>query len=400
MQTQDMDPGQGALDTQRPLGVYVHFPFCRARCPYCDFATAVRDPIPHDAYADAVVCELKCRQPWFSGAKLASVYFGGGTPGLWRPEALGRVLQAARDLFTAAGPVEITVECNPGEISRAHLDGLYVAGVNRLSFGAQAFQDEILRRIGRTHSAAAIAPALAHARQAGFENLCADLMFGLPGQDMPMWRDSLRALVDLGPEHITAYALTVESGTRFGSLEKAGQLERPGEDAVAEMYNTCHDALTAAGYEHYEISSYARPGRRSVHNSLYWTGGAYLGVGAAASSFRPLTDGSGWRFTNPRTVDAYLRSAQPDGNPRAADIEQRSATDLENEALWLALRTCDGVDRPAHAQRYGRDPLDGDRAAAAARCVQAGWLDVTPERVRLTAQGFLFADEVASRLWS
>jgi oxygen-independent coproporphyrinogen-3 oxidase len=396
-----MDPGHGSLDACRPLGVYVHFPFCRARCPYCDFATAVRDPIPHDAYADAVARELEARQPWFSGAKLASIYFGGGTPGLWRPDALGRVLRASRDLFPAAGPLEITVECNPGEISRAHLDGLRAAGVNRLSFGAQAFQDDILHRIGRTHSAAAIAPALAQARAAGFENLCADLMFGLPGQDIAMWRESLRALVDLQPEHITAYALTVESGTRFGSLEKAGQLERPGEDAVAEMYGTCHEVLTAAGYEHYEISSYARTGRRSVHNSLYWTGGAYLGVGAAASSFRPLADGSAWRFTNPRGVDTYLLSAaQHDGNPHPADIEQRSAADLENEALWLALRTCDGVDRPAHTHRYGRDPLDGERAGAAARCMQAGWLDVTPERVRLTPAGFLFADEVASRLWS
>jgi oxygen-independent coproporphyrinogen-3 oxidase len=396
-----MEPEQGSLDTRRPLGVYVHFPFCRSRCPYCDFATAVRDPIPHDAYADAVMRELGARQPWFSGAKLASIYFGGGTPGLWRPDALGRVLQAARDLFPAAGPLEITVECNPGEISRAHLDGLRAAGVNRLSFGAQAFQDDILRRIGRTHSAAAVAPALTQARAAGFDNLCADLMFGLPGQDMDMWRQSLRTLIDLGPEHITAYALTVESGTRFGGLEKAGKLERPGEDAVAEMYSACHDVLTAAGYEHYEISSYAQPGRRSVHNSLYWTGGAYLGVGAAASSFRPLADGSGWRFTNPRAVDAYLRSAaQHNGNPSPADLEHRSAADLENEALWLALRTCDGVDRTAHAGRFGRDPLHGDRTAAAARCVQAGWLDVTRERVRLTAQGFLFADEVASRLWS
>ncbi len=395
-----MDLGQGTLDAQRPLGVYVHFPFCRARCPYCDFATAVRDPIPHEAYADAITRELEARQPWFAGARLASVYFGGGTPGLWRPAALGRVLQASQGLFPAAEPLEITVECNPGEIDGAHLGALRAAGVNRLSFGAQAFQDDLLRRIGRTHGAAAVAPALAQARAAGFENLCADLMFGLPGQDMEMWRQSLHTLVDLGPEHITAYALTVERGTPFGSLERAGRLERPGEDAVAAMYSACHEVLTGAGYEHYEISSYARPGRRSVHNSLYWTGGAYLGVGAGASSFRPLVDGSGWRFTNPRAVDTYLRSAaQHGGNPRPAQVENRSPADLENEALWLALRTRDGIDRQAHARRYGHDPLDGARAIAAEHCVQAGWLEVSAHRVRLTVKGFLFADEVASRLW-
>jgi oxygen-independent coproporphyrinogen-3 oxidase len=394
------DPARGRLDADRPLGLYVHFPFCRSRCPYCDFATGVREPIPHDAYADAVVGEIEARSAWFRGAELRSIYFGGGTPGLWRPDALGRVLEAARGRLSAAGPLEVTVEANPGEIDGARLQALRAEGVNRLSFGAQAFQNRLLQRIGRGHGAAAIAPALAAARAAGLDNLCADLMFGLPGQHMGDWRASLAALLALAPEHITAYALTVERGTPFGSLERAGKLERPGDDAVAAMSSTCHDVLAKAGYEHYEISSYARPGRRSVHNMLYWTGGAYLGVGVAAASFRPLADGSGWRFTNPRSLDMYLRSATANrGNPRPASIELRTPADLENEALWLALRTSDGVDRAAHARRFGGDPLDRPRSAAAHRCVEAGWLEVTPDHVRLTAEGFLFADEVASRLW-
>jgi oxygen-independent coproporphyrinogen III oxidase len=397
-------PAQGRLDGARPLGVYVHVPFCRARCPYCDFATVAVDAIPHDEYADAVVAELDARATWFRGDSapdLRSIYFGGGTPGLWRGEAIGRVISATRRLFQAEGALEITVEANPGELAPEQAASLVAAGVNRVSLGMQAFQDHLLAAIGRQHGVAAIATAVQTVRAAGIDNLCADLMFGLPGQSMDDWQRSLEALVALSPEHITAYALTVEPHTPFGVQERAGNLQRPDEEQVAAMYERAHQRLQNAGFEHYEISSYARPGRRAVHNTLYWTGGAYLGVGAAASSFRPLADGTGWRFTNPRSLATYLRSAQAhQGNPMPAQVEQRSAEDLENEGLWLALRTVDGVDRLAHARRYGRDPLaDSERARAAENCAQAGWLQISIERVRLTPAGFLFADEVSARLW-
>ncbi len=397
-------PGQGRLDATRPLGVYVHVPFCRARCPYCDFATVATQDIPHDEYADAVVAELTARADWFRDERppaLRSIYFGGGTPGLWRAEAIGRVIETARRLFQAEGALEITVEANPGELSPEQAAGLVAAGVNRVSLGLQAFQEHLLAAIGRQHGVAAIATAVRTVRAAGIDNLCADLMFGLPGQSMDDWRHSLDALIALQPEHITAYALTVEPSTPFGAMERAGRLARPDEEQVAGMYERAHGCLQAAGFEHYEISSYARPGRRAVHNVLYWTGGAYLGVGAAASSFRPLADGTGWRFTNPRSLATYLRSARDhQGQPVPAKIEHRGAKDLENEGLWLALRTVDGVDRAAHRRRHGCDPLlDGERARAAETCVQAGWLQVTPERVRLTPAGFLFADEVSARLW-
>jgi oxygen-independent coproporphyrinogen-3 oxidase len=398
------DPASGILDATRALGVYVHFPFCRARCPYCDFATAVREPIPHDEYAAAILAELSARSGWFRGEgapDLQSIYFGGGTPGLWQPQAIGRVIDAARRLFDATGPLEITVETNPGEVTAQSAAGLRAAGVNRVSLGMQAFQDHLLAAIGRQHNLAAIAAAVHAVRAAGIDNLCADLMFGLPGQTVDDWRDSLDALLALSPEHITAYALTIERGTPFGALERAGKLQRPDEESVAAMYVTGHEVLQAAGFENYEISSYARAGRRAVHNTLYWTGGAYLGVGASASSFRPLADGSGWRFSNPRALETYLRrAAAGKGNPLPAKVERRTAENLENEGLWLGLRTSDGVDRTAHARRYGRDPLAfAERAAAAQKCVDAGWLSVAPDRLRLTPTGFLFADEVSSRLW-
>jgi oxygen-independent coproporphyrinogen III oxidase len=398
-----LEPSQGAIDDSRPLGVYVHFPFCGSRCPYCDFAVAVRSEIPHDAYADSVLSELSVRAPWWkgeSGPHLASIYFGGGTPGLWRPVALGRVLLGARQALADSAELEITVEANPGDLDGTNLRDLRNLGVNRLSFGAQAFQDRLLRRIGRRHEAAAIPRAFEVARAAGFDNLCADLMFGLPGQSMNDWRASLAALCALGPEHITAYALTVEPGTRFGALDRAGKLDRPEEDVVAAMYTTCNEVLTAAGFEHYEISSYARPGRRSVHNSLYWTMGSYLGLGVSASSFRPLTSGKGWRFSNSRSVSTYLRDVHTfNGAVPPEQIELRSPAQLEDEALWLGLRMSDGVDRYAHKRRYGNDPLAlPERAAAANACVAAGWMQVTPERLRLLPAGFLFADEVAVRL--
>ena len=380
--------------------MYVHFPFCGSRCPYCDFAVTVRSEIPHDTYADAVLSELAARAPWWQSKGLASIYFGGGTPGLWRPEALGRVLAGVRKTFVSGGEIEITVEANPGEIEATTLRDLRALGVNRLSFGAQAFQNHLLQRIGRRHDALAIPRAFEAARTAGFSNLCADLMFGLPGQTMDDWRASLAALCALGPQHITAYALSVEPGTRFGVLDRKGQLERPADDLVATMYTACDDALTRAGYEHYEISSYARPGRRSVHNSLYWTMGAYLGLGVSASSFRPLISGEGWRCSNPRSVGDYLRGVDARaGAVPPEQVELRSPTQIEDEALWLGLRMSDGVDRHAHQRRYGQDPLAlPERTAAAQACAAAGWLEVTLDRLRLTSAGFLFADEVAVRL--
>lgn len=391
------------IDATRPLGVYVHFPFCTARCPYCDFAVSVRRDIPHEAYADTVLTELVARRSRFAGSdgpRLVSVYFGGGTPALWQPSALGRVLEAVQRSFAADGPLEITVEANPGDLDPGHLSALRSAGVNRLSFGAQAFDDALLAGIGRGHTAQATAASLAAARAAGFDNLCADLMFGLPGQSLADWRASLTALIALEPRHITAYALTIEAETRFGVLERSGKLVRPADGETADMYRLGHELLTAAGYEHYEISSYARPGSRSRHNSLYWTMGAYLGLGVSAASLLPLSDGSGWRSSNPRSVKAYFDAVRETRGAIPPD-ERRSLAQLEEEALWLGLRTADGIDRAAHARRYGRDPLAlPGRGDAAARCVDAGWLAVTPERLRLLPAGYLFADEVVVQLWA
>ncbi len=396
------DVSAGALRPGEPLGVYVHFPFCGVRCPYCDFAVDTRAEIPHDAYAEAVVAELAARAGWYAGAgPLVSVYFGGGTPGLWRPDALGRVLEAARAAFgaPAARDLEITVEVNPGETGAAHLAALRAVGVNRLSIGIQALEDRLLAALGRNHGAAAGPAAVAAARAAGFDDLSIDLIFGVPGQTLDDWRRALEAAVALAPDHLSAYALTVERGTVFGARDRAGALPRPDDEQVAAMFEHARGALAAAGLEPYEVSSYARPGRRARHNQLYWSLGPYLGVGASAASFRPLAEGGGWRFSNPRATDVYLAAARAGGgSPAVRHVERRSGRDLENEALWLGLRTADGIDRAAHRDRHGNDPLAG-REAAAEAAVRAGWLAIDEGRLRLTPAGILFADEIAGRFW-
>ena len=395
----------GALAPARELGLYVHFPFCSVHCPYCDFAVDARAEIPHDRYADAVVAEIAARAPWFRGEggapRLVSIYFGGGTPGLWRPDALARVVESARQAFGVSveglAALELTVEANPGEVEEARAHAWRRAGVNRLSLGVQSLDDRLLAALGRNHGASAGAEAVRVARAAGFDNLSVDLMFGLPGQTFDDWRRAVDGVVALAPEHVSAYALTIERGTPFGDRARRGELVVPDDEAAAAMQEAVRDALAAAGFAQYEVSSHARAGKRAVHNGLYWTGAPYLGVGASAASFRPLADGTGWRFSNPRATDTYLKAAAA-GDPHPAQAERRLAADLENEAVWLALRTSDGLDRARHARRFGADPTTG-REAALATCTARGWLVVTPETIRPTPAGLLFADEVATRLW-
>lgn len=395
------DVSEGRLRPGEPLGVYVHFPFCSVRCPYCDFAVDTRPTIPHEEYAAALVAEIGARARWFAGAgPLVSIYFGGGTPGLWRPDALGRVLDAARSAFGGSDPsaLEVTVEVNPGETDEPHLEALRRRGVSRLSLGLQAVEDRLLAALGRNHDAAAGPAAFRAARAAGFENVSVDLICGIPGQSLEDWRRAVDAVVALGPEHVSAYALTVERGTVFGSLDRAGGLQRPDDEETARMLEHAREALPAAGLARYEISSYARDGRRSRHNRLYWALAPTLGVGVSAASFRPLDDGSAWRFSNPRSTEVYLREARAGRVAAPRKIERRTPADLANEALWLGLRTVDGIDRVAFRARHGRDPLTG-REPAAGQAVAAGWLAADDRQLRLTEAGALLADEVAARLW-
>lgn len=376
------------------FGVYIHFPYCRKRCPYCDFAVHARARIPHEQYAAAVRRELAERAPLFAGRRLASVYFGGGTPGLWRADCIGEVLAAVRATFAraegATGELEVTVEANPDDLPRVQLEGLRAAGVNRLSLGVQSLEPKHLATLGRTHARGEAERAIGDARAAGFANISVDLMFGMPSQTLTELESDLAGILALAPEHVSVYNLTVEERTAFGGLQRAGLLAVPDSGVCAEMYERIDARLAAAGFGHYEISSWARPGRRAVHNTLYWTGGEYLGLGCSAHSFRRLPDGGGERFSVARSVDEWLRA------PSVATRETLDAAALEREAVWLGLRFLDGIDRARHGGLHGVDPVAA-HADEVRRLVDEGLVTVTPERLALTPRGILFADEVGAR---
>lgn len=384
------------------FGIYIHFPYCRKRCPYCDFAVHARRRIPHDRYAACVLDELGARAPLFAGRRAVSVYFGGGTPGLWRPAALGAVLAGALARFPAEGEPEVTVEANPGDLEPATLAELRVAGVNRLSLGVQSLERRHLETLGRLHGAAEAVAAARQARRAGFDNLTLDLMFGLPAQSLGQLERDLDGVLALEPDHLSVYSLTVEPRTAFGALERRGALRLPSNERSAEMFERVQERLVRAGFEHYEISSYARPGKRAVHNTLYWTGGEYLGLGCSAHSHRRLPGGAE-RFATVRSVDDYFAVQGRMGgvplptDPAVASYEQLSPAAVEGEALWLGLRLLEGVSRRAHAARYGADPAER-HAPAIQRLEGEGLIERSGERLRLTARGVLWADEVGARL--
>ena len=382
----------GRLD----LGVYIHFPWCRERCPYCDFAIAIAplEDIPHERYADAVLAELAARAPRYAGRELVSIYFGGGTPALWRPAQIERVIGAVRGAF-AGDDLEITVEANPNDCTPAKLGALAAAGVNRLSIGAQAFRDDELVQLGRDHDARAAAQALLTARAAGFASVSLDLIFALPGRRLADWQGTLARALELAPDHLSVYQLTVEERTPLYAQVARGEVIPAPDDDCAEQFLAADQALGAAGYQHYEVSSYARPGRRARHNGLYWRGVDYLGLGNGAHSLLRRADGGAERFGNHRSVVRYLgaRPGGPDGaladDPLVAEHSRLSAAAFAADLVWLGLRTSDGIARAS---------LPAAATPELERLLAAGLVVVDQERLRPTARGLLFADEVGARL--
>lgn len=365
------------------LGVYIHFPWCRRRCPYCDFAIAVAplSDIPHAAYADAVLGELDARAPAFApGRTLRSIYFGGGTPALWDPPQIARLIAANKERFSGS-PDEITVEANPNDADPGTLAHLRDAGVNRLSIGTQAFDDAALVQLGRDHDAAHSLRAVDRARAAGFTSVSLDLIYALPGRDLRWWDAQLDAAIAAAPDHLSVYQLTIEPRTTFGEAARRGTLTPAPDDDAAAQFEHAHERLTAAGYEHYEVSSYARPGKRAVHNGLYWRGADYLGLGNGAHSFRRTSDGGAERSAAPRSVVRYL---QDPTTPAETTIQ--TADEVRQDLVWLGLRTSDGVDAALV------------RGSGLARLEAAGLVTTRDGRVRPTAKGLLFADELGATL--
>jgi oxygen-independent coproporphyrinogen-3 oxidase len=357
------------------FGVYVHIPFCAARCDYCDFATWTDRGHLVDDYVDACVADLERRTA--AGLPAAtSVFFGGGTPSLIPAAGLVRILDAVERTPDA----EVTVECNPDAAEPEQMAVYAAGGVNRVSIGVQSLVPHVLAGLGRTHDPANVERAVAGARAAGIPALNLDLIYGTPGESVDDWRRSLDGALALAPDHVSAYALTVEPATALGRDVAAGTRPAPDDDDQADKYAIADDSLRAAGLEWYEISNWARTGAECHHNLLYWEQGDYLAIGAAAHGHS-----AGRRWWNVRTPERYIEAVLAGHEPEAGAEELDAAARAE-EAFVLALRTRGGARLP--------DGAAGEAAALAAD----GLVEATGDRVTLTRRGRLLASEVTTRL--
>ncbi|MCX7017297.1 MAG: radical SAM family heme chaperone HemW [Candidatus Sumerlaeota bacterium] len=380
------------------LGLYIHYPFCLAKCPYCDFYSVGRDAeeSSHAArYFTALERELALwleSAPALRGRALTSVYFGGGTPSLASPAAIDRVVRAVREAFVLGPDAEITLEANPGASDGERFEGYRRAGVNRLSIGVQSFSAAELLALGRVHSPDEARSALAAARQAGFANLGADLIFGIPGQTLADFQRNLEELLSFRPEHASIYGLTVYEGTPFEARRKAGTLPLPSDDEQAEMFLFARRRITEAGYLHYEISNYARPGFESCHNSLYWNGGDWIGLGPSAHSSL-----AGERSENPRSVVEWLQSVE--SGALALRPEEKPTPQAEvGEFVMLGLRQSCGVSLSRLLRRFGDGALR--RAEPLFRQLAAdGFVHQTADGFALTERGLLLADSIMARFF-
>lgn len=381
------------------VGLYFHIPFCERICPYCDFAVVAArtlEPAVEDRYVAALLSELEARTPAFAGLQLATVYFGGGTPSLLQPESLARLLDAAHAAFPAsADPTEITLEVNPSTVERNRLPAFREVGINRLSLGVQSFDDVTLKKLGRAHKAAESRETLSAAREAGFENLSLDLILACPGQSMASFGADLQAALDFGPEHLSVYELTIESGTPFALANERGQLARPDDDLAAEMLEHLAESCAAAGLARYEISNYARPGFQSAHNSRYWARSPVLGLGMGAwsSELRSGEMPFGGRRMNPRTLAPYLEGIES-GDPKGVEVDRLSVSEARGEAMFLGLRTAAGLAAEGFETEFGASPRNF-YAQQIEQLMAAGLIAETSSGdLRLTPAGMLLSDTV------
>ncbi len=398
-------------------GVYVHFPWCLAKCPYCDFVSYVEPTIDHEGYASAVLRELAARAPLVEGRRVETIFFGGGTPSLWETSQLARVLVGLRSALDVAADAEVTVECNPTSLDGDKARALADAGVNRLSIGVQSLDDARLRFLGRLHDPQGALAAVRAAIQAGPPRISADLIFGIAGQTPDEARAEALALADVGLSHVSCYQLTIESGTRFGELARRGRLPLAEDGAMAEAFLAIDEGLATRGLHHYEISNYARTGHEARHNLGYWRGDEYLGLGCGAYGFVQETQARaidangakparGIRWRNPVRPEAYVeatRAAAPGGlgatDTLAESSESLDADAMVRERIMLGLRVQDGIDLDAIAaslRTAGRTP---ERERTLRWLEERGRIVRDGSRIRIPRPAWLWADDTCARLF-
>lgn len=374
--------------------LYIHIPFCVEKCGYCAFVSARARPGEIESYHELLLREMRqAVADHESGPPLDSIYFGGGTPSLMQPRQVSRIIDLAAELFSLSPQAEITLEANPGTIGRERLQDFRAAGVNRLSLGVQSFDDVLLRRLGRVHDSAQARHAFREARLAGFGNIGIDLIHGLPGQTLSGWGEELRQALDLSPEHISVYGLTVEEGTPFALRYPEDSTEIPDQDRSAEMFETADIVLVEAGFEHYEIANYARAGYRSRHNSGYWNRDGYLGLGVAAHSL--LRREHGCRFSNHDTLEEYGLELTAGRLPRR-DQHLLTLEDAMAEFMFLGLRLADGVFAENFEREFG-SPLRSVYGTVIDELLRTGLLQQERRALRLTRRGLLLSNRVFAR---
>jgi oxygen-independent coproporphyrinogen-3 oxidase len=371
-----------------PLGLYLHIPFCSAICNYCNFNRGLFDAGLKEQYVGALETEIVRAA---DGRAADTIYFGGGTPSLLESSEITRLITACRDAFDLSADAEVTMEANPETVSASRLEECRRAGVNRLSFGVQSFDDQELARLGRLHNAARARAAVGEARAAGFDNVSLDLMMWLPQQTVERWRRNVDELIELGPEHASLYILEVYPNAPLrDEMARAGWSQAPDEDA-ADMYVTAMTALDEAGYRQYEISNVARPGYPSRHNLKYWQDGAWIGFGCGAHS----TD-AGTRWRNVAGTLEYVERIR-EGSSVVAERRSLSADERVEEAAFTALRLTEGIDLDAFDARYDVDVL-ARFGHAIGPFLDAGLLRQEGRRLTLTREGMLVSNELFSRL--
>lgn len=383
-------PGEGSLRTGDGLGIYIHIPFCKQKCNYCDFLSfpsSCRGQVAD--YLLGLKKEIQLAAAGVDRAEAASVYLGGGTPSLLSSQALKEIFSALRENFSLSSETEITIEANPGTLSREKLRAMAALGVNRLSLGVQSLEDAQLSRMGRVHTAEEAREAFRLARQEGFHNINVDLIHGLPGQTPAAWVSTLREAAELAPEHVSAYGLSLEKGTPWGDLNCRGELALPSEGDCARMYGETGEVLSEWGFIQYEISNYAKPGYESKHNLGYWLRRPYLGIGLGASSFINET-----RYRNCTQLSDYLSFLEINKLP-IAEAEKISREEAMSETMFLGLRTARGVNILEFVRQYG---LSVEQAFPAVKQLeQAGVLRREGSRLTLNPDYYGVSNEIFLR---
>ncbi len=372
----------------KQAGIYIHIPFCRARCSYCDFATGSYDAPLAARYVRAIASEIKTFNYSATPFEIDTIYFGGGTPSLLAPTQLASILEAVHARFRVAWGAETTMEINPGTVSPDSLRAFRSLGINRASFGAQTFDDRELRRLGRTHTAQDVRRTIKDLRATGFDNVSFDLIAGLPAQTLERWSRNLDESFAMRPEHLSLYLLEIHEGTPLAEQIRRGAQPQPDDDLAAEMYELMLEKACAMGYEHYEISNLCLPGRASRHNSKYWTGAPVFGFGCAAHSF----DGERKRWSNERDAARYTEAIE-NGRTPVVETTELDESAAQAEAIFLGLRLLRGISLREHLERFGAD-LKREHAADLARLSDAGLIEFENDVMKLTRSGALLSNEV------